>query len=273
MTESTKRVVAITGAGTGIGQATAVKFAERGHTVVVGGRRVEKLEETRALIEKVGGRCLPLALDVSDGASVDDFFDAAEAEVGTIGTVINNAAMARYGPLEDFSPEEIQKEVATKLLGSLFMARRAIPRMRVAERGDILFISSVSSVNPWPFHLPYTSANAAVEQAAKTLRLELEGSGIRVSILRCGETLGTDFSTKEQESGRMGPYQDLWFRRGLLRHNGLMNPDMVADAVVHTVSLPEGMQYETVAVIPTAPVGPLPTNIDEFYEGMARYFT
>jgi NAD(P)-dependent dehydrogenase (short-subunit alcohol dehydrogenase family) len=263
------RVAVISGAGTGIGRAIASKFAALGWRVAVGGRRVELLAETASLVEEDGGTCLTHALDVTDPESVEGFFAATEAEFGTVTVVINNAATARYGPLDDFAPAEIQAEIATKLIGSLFMARRGIQAMRRDRSGgDILFVTSSAAVQPWPFHLPYAAANAGVEQAARTLRLELEGTGIRVSMLRCGETVGTDFATRELTAGRIFDASEHWFRRGLLRHAGAMTPDMVADAVSAAVTLPFGYQYETVAVIPTAPVGDLPTTFQEFSEAM-----
>jgi NADP-dependent 3-hydroxy acid dehydrogenase YdfG len=136
--------------------------------------------------------------------------------------------------------------------------------MRPRARGDILFITSLAAVQPWPFHLPYAAANAGVEQAVRTLRLELEGTGIRVTMLRCGETVGTDFATRELENGRMATVSDHWFRRGLLRHGGVMTPDMVADAVAAAVTLPAGYQYESLAVVPTAPIGELPRTMQEY---------
>src|SRR3954465_11255188 len=173
------RVVAVTGAGTGIGRAIATAFAALGWRVVVGGRRADKLAETAALVEQAGGACLAHPLDVTDGDSVEAFFDAAESRFGPLTAVINNAATARYGPLDDFSPAEIAVEIATKLTGALFMARRGIQAMRSDDAGgDILFMTSLAAAVPWPFHLPYAAANAGVEQAARTLRLELEGSGI-----------------------------------------------------------------------------------------------
>jgi len=269
---TTDRVAVVTGAGTGIGRAIATRFGRLGWRVAVGGRRVELLSETAELVEAAGGTCLPHALDVTDPDSVERFFTATESDLGAVSVVVNNAATARYGPLDDFAPAEIEVEVATKLLGSLYMARRGIQAMRPHARGDILFITSLAAVQPWPFHLPYAAANAGVEQAARSLRLELEGSGIRVTMLRCGETIGTDFSTREMESGRLGPATEHWFRRGLIRHAGLMTPDMVADAVAHAVTLPTGYQYESFAVVPTAPVGDLPVTFPEFGEAMLRGF-
>ena len=128
-------------------------------------------------------------------------------------------------------------------------------------------------MQPWPFHLPYAAANAGVEHAARTLRLELEGTGIRVNVLRCGETAGTEFGTRELATGRMGPASELWFRRGLLRHTGLMDPGMVADAIVTAVTLPTSYQYEVIAVMPTAPTGDLPQTFEEWGTAMASAFT
>ena len=267
------RVVAVTGAGTGIGQAIAAKFAALGWRVAVGGRRVDKLSETAARVEQAGGVCLPHELDVTDADSVERFFTDVEAKFGVVTAVINNAATARYGPLEDFSPAEIALEIATKLTGSLFMARRGIQAMRRnGEGGDILFMTSLAAATPWPLHLPYAAASAGVEHAVRTLRFELEGSGIRVLSLRCGETIGTDFATREMESGRAMDANERWFRMNLLRHTGFMVPDDVADAVVTAVTVPRGHQYALMEVMPTAPIGPLPPTYEEWGAALAEQF-
>ena len=267
------RVVAVTGAGTGIGQAIAVKFAGLGWRVAVGGRRVDKLSETAALVDQAGGVCFAHELDVTDADSVERFFTDVEARFGVVTVVINNAATARYGPLDDFSPAEIAVEIATKLTGSLFMARRGIQAMRTnGEGGDILFMTSLAAATPWPLHLPYAAASAGVEHAVRTLRFELEGSGIRVLNLRCGETVGTDFATRELESGRAMDANERWFRMNLLRHTGLMVPDEVADAVVTAVTVPPGHQYALMEVMPTAPTGPLPPTYEEWSAALAAQF-
>jgi len=266
------RMAVVSGAGTGVGRAIAAKFGALGWRVAIGGRRVDRLAETTELVEKAGGTCFAHALDVTDADSVERFFDAAEAELGKVSAVINNAAVGRYGPLDVFAPSEIAAEIATKLTGSLLMARRGIQTMRAeGSGGDILFISSAAGVQPWPFHLPYAAANAGVEHAARTLRQELEGTGIRVTFLRCGETGGTEFSAREQASGRMFAATDYWFRRGLLRHSGLMTPEIVAEAVATAVTLPMNYQFDAFSVTPTAPIGPLPDTFEEFITQMMRW--
>jgi NAD(P)-dependent dehydrogenase (short-subunit alcohol dehydrogenase family) len=265
--------VAITGAGTGIGRAIAVKFGTLGWRVATGGRRVDKLAETARLVDAAGGTPLAHELDVTDPDSVERFFTDVESELGTATAVINNAAMARYGLLDDFSPAEIAAEIATKLTGSLLMARRGIQAMRRDGRGgDILFMTSLAAATPWPLHLPYASASAGVEHAARTLRLELEGTGIRVLTLRCGETAGTDFATREVETGRIFDANERWFRMNLLRHTGLMVPEDVADAVVSAVTLPEGCQYSLMEVTPAAPIAPLPETFEAWGEQIAERF-
>jgi len=268
------RVAVVSGAGTGIGRAIATKFGGLGWRVAIGGRRIDRLAETVPLVEQAGGTCLAHELDVTDADSIERFFTRAEEELGRVSVVINNAAVGRYGPLDDFAPAEIEAEIATKLTGSLFMARRGIQSMR-AERagGDILFVTSSSAVQPWPFHLPYAAANAGVEHAARILRQELEGTGIRIGVLRCGETAGTEFSAREQGSERMIAANDYWFRRGLLRHPGLMAPEMVADAIARAVTLPMNHQYEVMSVIPTAPIGELPETYEDYIEEMMRLLT
>jgi NAD(P)-dependent dehydrogenase (short-subunit alcohol dehydrogenase family) len=234
---------------------------------------VERLDETRSLVEADGGQCMPHRLDVSDPSSVEEFFAAVETRFGTVGAVVNNAAVGQYFPLEDFPPEQIEREVATKLLGSLFMARRAIRGMRAGRiGGDILFVTSLAAAEPWPLHLPYAAASAGVEQAARTLRLELDGSGIRVTTLRCGETAGTEFGLQEQMTGRGQAASEHWFRRGLLRHTGLMTPQMVAEAIFAAVTATAGCQYEMLTVTPSVPPGDPPPTFAEWQEAMARLY-
>jgi NAD(P)-dependent dehydrogenase (short-subunit alcohol dehydrogenase family) len=230
---------------------------------------MQRLEETKSMIEGGGGTCLAHELDVSDGASVDRFFAAAEAALGTVTAVINNAATARYGALHEFSHEDIALEVGAKLTGALLMSARAIRGMRAAGAGgDIVFVTSAAAVWPWVEHLPYAAANAGAEHAARILRLELEGTGIRVGVLRVGETLGTEFAVRGMEVGVM-PHE-LWFRRGLLRHAGAMAPENVADAMVAMVSLPSTHQYEVVSLMPTAPVGDMPVTLEEWQQGFVN---
>ncbi len=266
------RAAVVSGAGTGIGRAIAVKFGELGWRVAIGGRRTEPLRETAALVEQAGGTCFAHPLDVTDPASVERFFEAAEKELGPVTVIINNAAAARIGPLEDLAPEEINSVISTKLIGALYLTRQGILSMRRGGvGGDVLFITSTSAVQPWPYYLAYGAASAGAEQAARALRLELEGSGIRINLLRCGNTKDTEFATRELGSAAMMAANEMWFRRGLLRHAGLMSPDAVAEAVAASVTLPMGYQYDVLALDAAAPAEEPPATYEEFIQGMIRH--
>ena len=140
----------------------------RSRGVAIGGRRVNRLAETKSMIEDIDGACLAHKLDVTDGGSVERFFDAAEANLGTVAAIINNAATDRYRPLDDFTPEDIALEVSTKLTGSLLMAAHGIRGMRHAGvGGDVVFITSAAAMWPWIEHLPYAAANAGAEHTGQ----------------------------------------------------------------------------------------------------------
>ena len=264
MSEQAGRMAVVTGASGGIGRAIAVELGRLGWSVAVGARREDAREETVELVRGAGGEAFAYALDVSDPDSVDEFFDHAEAELGGVSAVVNNAASARYGPVWEFPAAQIQAEIAVKLTGSILVARRAIRSMLDRDhQGDVLFITSTSAASPWPHHLPYVAANVGVEHAAKTLKLELEGTGIRVHTFRCDSTIGTDFATAEHAAGRMIPAMEVWYRHGLQRHFGYLTTEQVAGAVAGALSLPAGVQYDLITLTPVAPRGPLPTW-DEF---------
>jgi NAD(P)-dependent dehydrogenase (short-subunit alcohol dehydrogenase family) len=271
MTNTTDRVAVITGGGTGIGRETAVQLGALGWRVAIGGRRPEKLDEAARAVEDAGGRCLPFRLDVTQPASVERFFDEVEAQFGTASAVVNNAAVAGCDSLHDYTADDLACEIATKLTGALYVTRRAIHGMRRNGRGgDIVFVSSMAAVTPWPQHVPYAAASAGVEHAAQTLRLELEGTGIRVSTIRCGNTFDTDIAPQSSEqAAHVLAIREHWFALGLLRHAGMLVPSEVAAAIVSVMTLPAGRQHGVVEVTPTAPIAELPKTYLQWREAVA----
>jgi hypothetical protein len=93
-----------------------------------------------------------------------------------------------------------------------------------------------------------------------------------VTVFRCGETAGTEFGVREQESGRGAVASERRFRQGLLRHTGLLTPEVVAEAITTAVALPGSCQFETLAMIPTAPKGEAPTGFSDWAEAMAHEY-
>jgi NADP-dependent 3-hydroxy acid dehydrogenase YdfG len=248
------RTSIVTGAGSGIGSAIAVELGRLGWRVAIGGRRVERLEETAAAVREAGGTPFVHALDVSDAASAAEFFAAAEGELGPVDVLVNNAGVATPGWLHELAVDDLEQQVATNLVGPILMSRLVITSLRGREApGDIVFITSDATRHPRPRLTTYSATKAGLETFADTLALELEGTGIRAMKVRVGPTV-TEFGF----GWPMEILEELmtyWPRFGLSRHGGLLEADAIASAVVHAVTAPPGVHIDTIEVQPQAPVG------------------
>ncbi|MFM8237485.1 MAG: SDR family oxidoreductase [Actinomycetota bacterium] len=232
------RVAVVTGASSGVGRAVAVAFGTLGWSVGIGARRRDALAETAGLVAEAGGRCLAHPLDVSDADSVDRFFGAVETALGPVDTVVNNAGTARPGDTTALGPDVHRMIVETNLLGAILVTRRALGAMRerTATTGDIVFISSDSTVHLRPGLATYLATKAGLEAFAATVALECEGTGIRSSVLRLGPTL-TGFAD-EWDLEVFTELMPRWHRFGVQRHFATLEPADVADAVVRMVTAP-----------------------------------
>jgi NADP-dependent 3-hydroxy acid dehydrogenase YdfG len=189
-------------------------------------------------------------LDVTDPDSIDTFVSAAEKALGPVHVLVNNAGSAHPGKLHELSVHDIRAAVESSLLGSLFMTRRVLQGMLAhGEGGDVVFISSRAAALAWPRNAPYGAAKAGVENAAAALRVELEGTGIRSTVVRVGDTL-TEFGSSwtPAELAEVG----YWHGLGLVR-GAVLAPANVAAAVVAAVSAPRSVGLETVVVNPQLP--------------------
>jgi NAD(P)-dependent dehydrogenase (short-subunit alcohol dehydrogenase family) len=226
-------------------------FADLGWAVAIGARGAERLAVAAAGLSATGGEIFSHTLDVVDAGSVESFYVAAEAAIGPIDLVVNCAAHARPGRLHERDPESIRSEIETGLVGALLFTRRGIAGlMSRRQPGDLVFLSSTSAVSAWPYLAAYAASKAGIEQAARSLSLELEGTGVRSLIVRVGNTQGTDWAaswTKEEMA-----FAGEWQRFGLIRHLSLMRPEQVAETIVTAVQAPRGVQFDVVSVQPEA---------------------
>jgi NAD(P)-dependent dehydrogenase (short-subunit alcohol dehydrogenase family) len=250
----TGRIAAVTGASAGIGRAVATALGAQGWTVAVGARRVEQLEETAALVTDAGGRALAHALDVTDPASIDAFCAFVQSEAGSIDVLVNNAGTALPGAIHDMPDDDHQRIVLTNLLGPIMMTRRVIMTLRESPgaAGDVVFISSDSTIHHRPALATYASTKAGLETFAATLALECEGTGIRSSVVRVGPTL-TGFA----DGWELEIFEELmprWQRFGIQRHFNTMQPEDVARTVVSVVTAPAHMWVPVVEIQPNPPL-------------------
>jgi short-subunit dehydrogenase len=165
--------VVITGASSGIGRATAMEFARKGHKIALAARRMEKLEEVANECRRVGGEAYTYALDVSKEEQVYDFARYANEKMGCIDVWVNNAAVAMMGPFDETPMENIKRLLDVNLLGYMYGSRAALSYFRNQGRGTLINLSSVVGTNGQPFSIAYTTSKAAIRGMTLCLQQEL----------------------------------------------------------------------------------------------------
>ncbi len=176
----TGRVVAVTGGARGIGAAIATEVVRRGARVAIGDLDEESSTATAALL---GERAAGFALDVTDAASFAAFLDAAEARLGPVDVLVNNAGIMWVGPFQD-EPEDVAlRQFDVNLHGVLRGTKLAAARMRERGRGQIVNVASSASKIAPPGEATYTATKHAVYGYSVAVREELRGSGVEVSVV------------------------------------------------------------------------------------------
>jgi NADP-dependent 3-hydroxy acid dehydrogenase YdfG len=247
-----RRPAVVTGAGSGIGAATALRLGRAGFPVALGARRTDRLEEVAARIRADGGEAVVHALDLTDDASVAAFAKAVGEELGDIEVVVSNAGQVGPGTITAVDPERFTRELDLTVVGAHRLVRAFVPGMQERRRGDVVFVSSDTAVRPRPFMAAYSAGKWGLEGLVRSLQMELEGSGVRASIVRPGPTwseMGSDWDADDAAF-----VLEQWVRFGLARHPHFMKPAAVADAIATVVSSPRGVHLSLVEVNPEAPV-------------------
>jgi NAD(P)-dependent dehydrogenase (short-subunit alcohol dehydrogenase family) len=234
---SGRQVILITGCSSGIGRATAIEAARRGHQVFASARRREDVADLTAKGMET------LSLDVTDPASIGKGIAATLAAAGRIDALVNNAGYGQYGAIEDVSPEEWLAQFEVNVFGALAVLRAVLPAMRAARRGTIVNVSSLAGKVTVPFAGAYCASKHALEAISDALRVELAPWQIRVVVIEPGP-IQTHFGDRSREAtarilGTPGPYSSFYenaekasvkeFQRGRRR------PEAVARVIVRAI--------------------------------------
>lgn len=171
----------ITGAGAGIGRATALRFVEEGARVWVVDQNAADGEETVALLRKAGGDAHFAQADVSDRSAVEQVVSNAMETLGSLQVLVNNAAAFVFGKIEDVTAEDWQKVLGVNIIGYANMVQAVLPHLRANGGGSIVNIASQSSFIAQPAFVPYNTSKGGVMQLTRCLALDLAPENIRVN--------------------------------------------------------------------------------------------
>jgi NAD(P)-dependent dehydrogenase (short-subunit alcohol dehydrogenase family) len=177
-----EQVVVITGASSGIGRATALRFAARGATVVCAARGARALDSLVEQINAAGGTAVGVPTDVADPAAVRALADAAEERFGRIDTWVNNAAVGVWGRVEEITAAEFEQVLRVNFLGQVHGIHAALPALRRAGGGVLIGVVSVEGARAVPLNGPYTASKFAVRACYDTLRIELAQEGAPIAV-------------------------------------------------------------------------------------------
>jgi NAD(P)-dependent dehydrogenase (short-subunit alcohol dehydrogenase family) len=249
-----RRPAVITGASSGIGEATARSLASNGHPVVLGARRAERCEAIAEELCEQGSEAVGLPLDISDSASIKDFVAGAQEAVGPIEVLVCNAGYTQLGRVADTPPPDFAQQVRVNLLGSQEIVHLVAPAMISRHRGDIVFVTTDGVRAPRTGMAAYLTAKSGLEGLARIMQMELEGTGVRASIVRPGPTASEMGSDWDPEA--LATLFEEWSRWGIARHDCFLRPAHVAQAVADLVAMPRGSHITLVEVEPEAP-GPM----------------
>jgi NADP-dependent 3-hydroxy acid dehydrogenase YdfG len=180
------RVAAVTGASSGIGEATALELARAGAVVALGARRKERLDSLVERIESDGGRALAFELDVADEGQARAFVEGANEQLGGLDVLVNNAGVMLLGPVEDADVDEWRRMVDVNVLGLLYCTHAALPLMHAAGGGDIVNVSSVAGRRAGAGAAVYNLTKFGVTGFTEALRQEVLNYGIRVTCVEPG---------------------------------------------------------------------------------------
>ncbi|MGY1715759.1 SDR family NAD(P)-dependent oxidoreductase [Geodermatophilus sp. SYSU D01106] len=241
----TGKVALVTGASSGIGEATAVALAGAGAAVAVGARRADRLEALAGRLRDGGARVLTLDLDVTDEASCRAAVARTREELGGLDVLVNNAGVMLLGTIVGADVEDWRRMLSTNVLGLMYMTHAAIDGMVDQGSGDVVNISSVAGRTARKGAGVYNASKWAVNAFSESLRQEVTTRGVRISLVEPGAvaTELTDHITQPEAKAAS--------QRMAAEMTPLQAED-VARAIAYVVSQPPHVAVNEVLVRPTA---------------------
>jgi clavulanate-9-aldehyde reducatase len=245
-----QKVVAITGASSGIGEATALAAAQAGAAVALGARRVDRIEALAQRITDEGGRAVAIAVDVGDEEQANAFVTRANDELGRLDALVNNAGVMLLGAIPGADTDEWRRMIDANLYGVLYCTHAALPIMLAQDgepKGHIVNVSSVAGRRATAGSGVYNATKFAVGAFSEALRQEVAQQDIRVTLIEPG-------AVSTELAGHNRPEVLASMRR---RFEGVrrMEASDIANAIIYVLGQPPYVGINEVLVRPTRQVG------------------
>jgi clavulanate-9-aldehyde reductase len=240
------RVVAITGASSGIGEATALACARAGAAVALGARRTDRIEQLARQIIENGGRAIAVPTDVGDEQQARAFIELAHAELGRLDVLVNNAGVMLLGPIENAPTDEWRQMVDANIFGVLYCTHAALPLMRTQGSGHIVNVSSVAGRVARAGAGVYNLTKFGVGAFSESLRQEAVPLGVRVTLVEPG-------AVATELVGHNRPE----VIEGLAQSFGGVTPmdaEDIANAILYAIGQPQNVSVNEVLIRPSGQV-------------------
>lgn len=236
------KVVAITGASTGIGRAIAIALAKNGARVVLGARRTELLQQLVEEVKSTGGEAAFVQIDVKIKADLVKLVNTAVEQYGKLDVVVNNAGISQLSRIEDLDIEGWEEMIDINLKGVLYGMAAAIPIFKQQRSGHIVNIISTSGIKIVPMQGVYAGTKNAIRTIAEAFRQESDGN-MRITGISPG-FVKTDFASNIKNEEMKATIQ-----KGM--DQIAINPSAIADAVVYAVSQPDDVEVGDIVIRPS----------------------
>ena len=239
------KVAAVTGATSGIGEATALALAGAGASVALAGRREDRLNALAERIEDDGGRALAIPTDVGDEAQASAFVQRAHDELGGLNILINNAGVMLLGPVTGADTEEWRRMINANCFGVLYCTHAALPLLGEAGGGDVVNVSSVAGRQANLGSAVYNMTKWGVNGFTEGLRQEALHAGVRVSVVEPG-MVATELLDHNENPAVLQAAEKLREQVGTP-----LSADDIARIILYIVSQPAHVAVNEVLIRPT----------------------
>jgi len=238
------KVVVITGASSGIGEATADVLAARGATVVLGARRMDRIDKLAEKIIKAGGRALAIETDVTRRSDVEALVKAAKDAFERVDVIVNNAGIMPIAPLASLKVDEWDRMIDVNIKGLLYGVAAALPIMQRQRQGHIINIASVFGFKVFaPGGTVYSATKFAVRAITEGLRVELKPDNIRTTIISPG-VVATELPESSGEEATREYLRDIY--------KMAVPAKSIALAIAYAMEQPVEVEIDEIVIRPTA---------------------